>query len=354
MQPKCSAEQSNSDRKQPLSALCDWGQQFTAIHSSIIAKWFMLLPDSGTGSDTFFHLLLARRMISISNLSKHYDSVVAVDDLNLSIEPGEVFGFIGPNGAGKTTTIRLLVGLLKPTRGNAQIFGMDCWANGANLRNRIGYLPGDLYVYQKMTTRSFVRYFARLRKTDTAEETDRLAGLFDLDLDRPIGQLSKGNRQKAGLIQALAHRPDLLVLDEPTSGLDPLLQQEFLELMGHIRERGQTVFLSSHLLDEVERIADRIGVINNGQLNRIGTVEELRATARRIVEIRFEHPPAASEFADVEGVSNAEIHGTTLKCVATGSMDALMKAAAQQTVVDVRSQEENLEELFLDMYRENA
>ena len=354
MQPKCSAEQSNSDRKQPLSALCDWGQQFTAIHSSIIAKRFILLPDSGTGSDTFFHLLLARRMISISNLSKHYDSVVAVDDLNLSIEPGEVFGFIGPNGAGKTTTIRLLVGLLKPTRGNAQIFGMDCWANGANLRNRIGYLPGDLYVYQKMTTRSFVRYFARLRKTDTAEETDRLAGLFDLDLDRPIGQLSKGNRQKAGLIQALAHRPDLLVLDEPTSGLDPLLQQEFLELMGHIRERGQTVFLSSHLLDEVERIADRIGVINNGQLNRIGTVEELRATARRIVEIRFEHPPAASEFADVEGVSNAEIHGTTLKCVATGSMDALMKAAAQQTVVDVRSQEENLEEVFLDMYRENA
>jgi ABC-2 type transport system ATP-binding protein len=293
-------------------------------------------------------------MISISNLSKHYGNVVAVDDLNLSIEPGEVFGFIGPNGAGKTTTIRVLVGLLKPTRGSAQIFGMDCWANGANLRNRIGYLPGDLYLYQKMTTRSCVRYFARLRNMDTAEETDRLAGLFNLDLDRPIGQLSKGNRQKAGLIQALAHRPDLLVLDEPTSGLDPLLQQEFLELMGHIRERGQTVFLSSHLLDEVERIADRIGVINSGQLNRIGTVEELRATARRIVEIRFEHPPVASEFADVEGVSNAEIHGTTLKCVATGSMDALMKAAAQQTVVDVRSQEENLEEVFLDMYRENT
>ena len=293
-------------------------------------------------------------MISISNLSKHYGDVVAVDDLNLSIEPGEVFGFIGPNGAGKTTTIRVLVGLLKPTRGSAQISGMDCWTDGANLRNRIGYLPGDLYLYQKMTTRSLLRYFARLRHTDTAEETNRLARQFDLDLDRPIGQLSKGNRQKAGLIQALAHRPDLLVLDEPTSGLDPLLQQEFLELMGHVRERGQTVFLSSHLLDEVERIADRIGVINNGQLNRIGTVAELRATARRIIEIRFEHPPTESEFADIEGVSNTEIHGTMLKCTATGSMDALMKAAARHTVVDVRSQEENLEEVFLDMYRENA
>jgi len=297
---------------------------------------------------------MAPRMISISNLSKHYGDVVAVDDLNLSIEPGEVFGFIGPNGAGKTTTIRVLVGLLKPTRGNAQISDMDCWTDGASLRNRIGYLPGDLYLYQKMTTRSLLRYFARLRHTDTAEETNRLARQFDLDLDRPIGQLSKGNRQKAGLIQALAHRPDLLILDEPTSGLDPLLQQEFLELMGHVRERGQTVFLSSHLLDEVERIADRIGVINSGQLMRIGTVVELRATARRIIEIRFEHPPTSNEFADIEGVSNVEIQGTTLKCVATGSMDALMKTAAQQTVVDVRSQEENLEEVFLDMYRGNA
>jgi ABC-2 type transport system ATP-binding protein len=293
-------------------------------------------------------------MISINNLSKHYGNVIAVDDLNLSIEPGEVFGFIGPNGAGKTTTIRVLVGLLKPTCGNVQIFGMDCWTSGANLRNRIGYLPGDLYLYQKMTTRNLVHYFARLRNTDTAAETNRLARQFDLDLDRPIGQLSKGNRQKAGLIQALAHRPDLLVLDEPTAGLDPLLQQEFLELMGHVRERGQTVFLSSHLLDEVERVADQIGVINSGQLNRVGTVSELRAAARRIIEIRFGHPPAASDFTDVEGVSNIEINGTILKCIATGSMDALMKAMAQHTVVDVRSQEENLEEVFLDMYRENA
>ena len=239
---------------------------------------------------------------------------------------------------------RCALPIFKPNRGSIHIYGMDCWAEGAKIRNRIGYIPGDLYLYQKMTTRSLVRYFARLRNTDTAAETDRLARQFDLDLDRPIGQLSKGNRQKAGLIQALAHRPDLLVLDEPTAGLDPLLQQEFLELMGHMRERGQTVFLSSHLLAEVERVADRIGVINSGQLNRIGTVAELRAATRRIIEIRFEHPPAASEFADVEGVSNAEIHGTMLKCIATGSMDALMKAAARHTVVDVRSQEESLEE----------
>jgi ABC-2 type transport system ATP-binding protein len=293
-------------------------------------------------------------MITVNNLSKHYGKVVAVTDLDLSIEPGEVFGFIGPNGAGKTTTIRILVGLLKPTSGNAQILGMDSWTDGANLRNRIGYLPGDLYLYKKMTTRGLLRYFSRLRNLDTSTETDHLAHQFDLDLDRPIGQLSKGNRQKAGLIQALAHRPDLLVLDEPTSGLDPLLQQEFLELMGRMRERGQTVFLSSHLLDEVERVADRIGIIHNGKLNQVGTVTELRAAARRVIEIRFEHPPAASDFADVEGISKMEVHGTMLKCIATGSMDSLIKAAARHTIVDIRSQAENLEEVFLDMYREDS
>ena len=291
-------------------------------------------------------------MIEISEFSKWYSGkILAVDKLNLSIDAGEIFGFIGPNGAGKTTTIRTLIGHLKASSGRVALFEKDAWREGANIRHRIGYLPGDLYLYKKVSTRNLISYFDRLRGINTSANSKLLSKRFDLDLDRPIGELSKGNRQKAGLLQALSHDPDLLILDEPTTGLDPLLQQEFLDIISQFRDQGRTVFLSSHLLDEVERVADRIGLIQDGRLARIGTVDELRAEARQSIEIRFDQPVSSEEFLNLEGLSNLNIDGNTLKCVTIGSMDSLVKAAAKYTVTYIRSESQDLEELFLDMYR---
>jgi ABC-2 type transport system ATP-binding protein len=291
-------------------------------------------------------------MIEISEFSKWYSGkILAVDKLNLSIDAGEIFGFIGPNGAGKTTTIRTLIGHLKASSGRVALFEKDAWREGANIRHRIGYLPGDLYLYKKVSTRNLISYFDRLRGINTSANSKLLSKRFDLDLDRPIGELSKGNRQKAGLLQALSHDPDLLILDEPTTGLDPLLQQEFLDIISQFRDQGRTVFLSSHLLDEVERVADRIGLIQDGRLARIGTVDELRAEAKQSIEIRFDQPVSSEEFLNLEGLSNLNIDGNTLKCVTIGSMDSLVKAAAKHTVTYIRSESQDLEELFLDMYR---
>ena len=291
-------------------------------------------------------------MIEISEFSKWYSGkILAVDKLNLSIDAGEIFGFIGPNGAGKTTTIRTLIGHLKASSGRVALFEKDAWREGANIRHRIGYLPGDLYLYKKVSTRNLISYFDRLRGMNTSANSKLLSKRFDLDLDRPIGELSKGNRQKAGLLQALSHDPDLLILDEPTTGLDPLLQQEFLDIISQFRDQGRTVFLSSHLLDEVERVADRIGLIQDGRLARIGTVDELRAEAKQSIEIRFDQPVSSEEFLNLAGLSNLNIDGNTLKCVTIGSMDSLVKAAAKHTVTYIRSESQDLEELFLDMYR---
>ena len=291
-------------------------------------------------------------MIEISEFSKWYSGkILAVDKLNLSIDAGEIFGFIGPNGAGKTTTIRTLIGHLKASSGRVALFEKDAWREGANIRHRIGYLPGDLYLYKKVSTRNLISYFDRLRGINTSANSKLLSKRFDLDLDRPIGELSKGNRQKAGLLQALSHDSDLLILDEPTTGLDPLLQQEFLDIISQFRDQGRTVFLSSHLLDEVERVADRIGLIQDGRLARIGTVDELRAEAKQSIEIRFDQPVSSEEFLNLEGLSNLNIDGNTLKCVTIGSMDSLVKAAAKYTVTYIRSESQDLEELFLDMYR---
>ena len=291
-------------------------------------------------------------MIEISEFSKSYSGkILAVDKLNLSVSEGEIFGFIGPNGAGKTTTIRALVGHLKASSGRVIVFGKDAWSEGMEIRHRIGYLPGDLYLYKKESARSLIGYFDKIRGVDTSSNLKLLAKRFDLDLDRPIGALSKGNRQKVGLIQALCHNPDLIILDEPTTGLDPLLQQEFVEIIDEIRDQGGTVFLSSHLLDEVERVADRIGLIQDGRLAQVVTINELRAQAKQMIEIYFDQPVSSAEFANLACVSNLNINGNILKCKTTGSIDALVKIAAKYTIIYIRSESQDLEELFLDMYR---
>jgi ABC-2 type transport system ATP-binding protein len=290
-------------------------------------------------------------VIRTEALTKRYRDGRGVQELAFEVEAGEVFGYLGPNGAGKTTTIRLLLDLIRPTSGRAEVFGLDPRRDGPAVRARIGYLPGDLRLYEKLTGREQLRYFASLRGLDGLGEADGLARRFDLELDRPIRSLSKGNRQKVGLVQALLHRPALLVLDEPTAGLDPLVQQEFYELVRELVAEGCTVFLSSHVLSEVQ---DRVAVISEGRVELVDTVEALRARALARVHVTFATAPPDDAFAAVPGVRELERRGATVVLALEGVADPLVKALARFEVVALDSHEADLEDVFLDLYREPA
>jgi ABC-2 type transport system ATP-binding protein len=273
----------------------------------------------------------------------------ALAGLDLRVDGGEVFGFLGPNGAGKTTTIRLLLDLIRPNAGQVRVFGEDPRDN-AGVRARIGYLGGDFVVDGKQTGRELLTFLADLRGGVPTTRIDELAQRLDLDLSRRIGQLSKGNRQKVGLAQAFMHQPPLLVLDEPTSGLDPLLQQQFIELVRAATDNGQTVFMSSHVLSEVQATCHRVGIIRDGQLVTIANVDELREQAQRKIEITFGAAVDVAEFAAVSELRNVTLNGNTLRAVLSGSPDALVKAAARHQVVSLLAEEPELEELFFSFY----
>ena len=274
-----------------------------------------------------------------------------MEGLTFRIERGEVFGFLGPNGAGKSTTIRMILDLIRPTAGRLTVLGCDPRREGAQVRARIGYLPGDLRLYPRMTGRELVGWFARLRGMDGTGDAQALAARLDLDLDRPARALSRGNRQKVGLVQAFMHRPDLLVLDEPTSGLDPLVQQAFAALARETADRGGTVFLSSHVLSEVQRVADRVGVVREGRLELLEAVESLRERAPQRVEVTFAAPPPPDAMAGVAGVRELERHGTVVLMALEGPADALVKRLARFEVLGIDSHEADLEDVFLGLYR---
>jgi ABC-2 type transport system ATP-binding protein len=284
-------------------------------------------------------------------LTKRYGADRGVEDLSFEVVQGEVFGYLGPNGAGKTTTLRLLLDLIRPTSGTVSLFGLDARRDGAEARSRVGYLPGDLRLYEKLTGREQLRFFSRLRRFDHLGDADRLAQQLDVDLDRPIRDLSKGNRQKVGLLQALMHRPDLLVLDEPTSGLDPLVQQEFYALAREATGEGRTVLISSHVLSEVQHIADRVAVIREGRLEVVEAVETLRSRALTRVAATFADLPPADAFADLDDVRELERRGRTVFLSLQGSADALVKRLARYDVVALDSHEADLEDVFLELYR---
>jgi ABC-2 type transport system ATP-binding protein len=279
--------------------------------------------------------------------------VRALADLELSVEQGEVFGYLGPNGAGKSTTIRLLLDLIRPTAGQAFVLGLDPRRDGVEARRRIGYLPGDLRLADRMTAREQLDSLARLRGRVDVALRDQLCERFGVVLGRPIRQLSKGNRQKVGLVQAFRHRPELVVLDEPSSGLDPLLQAELRSLLRETAADGRTVFLSSHSLDEVQHVADRVGIIRSGRLADVDTVERLRERALRHVAVVFAEPVDASRFAALDGVRVDHADGTIVRLSAPeAAMDAVVKEAAAHRVVDLVSQPADLEEIFLELYEE--
>ena len=274
-----------------------------------------------------------------------------VEGLTFRVEAGEVFGFLGPNGAGKSTTIRMILDLIRPTAGRLAVLGRDPRREGARVRARVGYMPGDLRLYPRMTGRELVGWFARLRGMDGTGDAQALAARLDLDLDRPARALSRGNRQKVGMVQAFMHRPDLLVLDEPTSGLDPLVQQTFAALARETADRGGTVFLSSHVLSEVQHVADRVGVVREGRLELVETVESLRERAPQRVEVTFAAPPPPDAMAGIAGVRELERHGPVVLMALEGPADPLVKRLARFEVLGIDSHEADLEDVFLGLYR---
>lgn len=296
-------------------------------------------------------------VIRAQGLVKDYGSTRALHGVDLDVQTGEVFGFLGPNGAGKSTTIRLLMDLLRPTAGTVEIFGTAPAAGGPGLRERIGYLPGELSFPARMSAGEYLAYLAALRGGRGRRRTGELAERFSLDLSRPLRALSKGNKQKVGLVQAFMHEPELLVLDEPTSGLDPLLQREFLQLAREAGAGGATVFLSSHMLQEVEEVAGRVAIIREGRVVDLDDVRTLRARAGQQVLLRFAEPVSLAEFAELPGVEDAALDpsdGVTLSCLLRGDPMPLLAAAVRHRVVRWQAEDRELEDLFLDFYRQPA
>ncbi len=288
--------------------------------------------------------------IELDRLTKRYGGARGIEDVTLSVRVGEVFGFLGPNGAGKTTTIRTLLDLLHPTSGAARVLGLDSRRDAAAIHARLGNLPGDFAYDPRMTGRDLLVFVAGLRGLRGLGRSEALARRFEADLDRPLGDLSRGNRQKIGIVQAAFHEPELLVLDEPTSGLDPLMQEEFMAFVAEERALGRTILLSSHDLDEVERVCDRVGIIREGRLVAVEDVAAITARAYRHVTIRFAEPVDTAEFARLPGVSDLESTDGRISFRAEGDLDAVVKTAARHTVSDIELSHPTLEEVFLTYY----
>ncbi len=301
-------------------------------------------PGAGSSSGR----LPAVAAIRTENLTKRYGDTLALDALTLQIEPGEVYGYLGPNGAGKTTTIRLLLGLHRPSDGRAELFGLDAWREPVTAHRHVAYVAGEPFLWPSLTAAETFEFLARVRGGTDVAYRDVLTERFKLDLNKKIRALSKGNRQKVQLVAALATRAELLILDEPTSGLDPLMEVAFRQSVQEAKERGQTIFLSSHILSEVEALCDRVGILRDGRLVDQGTLAELRHLSATTVEVTFEGP--APELPPLEGVDVVRAGPSALRCEVSGSIGPLIAALGQHPVVALTSREPSLEEIFLHHY----
>jgi ABC-2 type transport system ATP-binding protein len=286
--------------------------------------------------------------IKTHGLTKHFREHVALDDLNLTVERGEVFGYLGPNGAGKTTTIRLLLGLIRPTSGEAHIFGLPAERNALEVHRQVAYVPGEASLWPALTGGETLQLLGRLHgKVDEAYRDD-LVERFDLDPSKPVRAYSKGNRQKVMLIAALMTRAPLLILDEPTAGLDPLMEQTFRACVRAARDAGQTVFLSSHILSEVEALCDRVAILRSGRLIEVGSLDQLRHLSKLTIEVTFEDEVV--DLTTVPGVGAVEVAGQHVRCQVAGEITPLLHVLANAHVRELLSREPSLEELFLAHY----
>jgi len=292
------------------------------------------------------------RPIQAEGLTKRYGETLALDGLDLSIEPGEVYGYLGPNGAGKTTTIRLLLGIHRPTRGRAALFGIDAWADPVEAHRRVAYVSGEPFLWPGMTGAETMEFLARVHGGTDRAYRDELVRRFELDTRKKVRALSKGNRQKVQLVAALATRADLLVLDEPTSGLDPLMEMAFRECVREAKQRGQAVFLSSHILSEVEALCDRVGILREGRLVDQGTLAELRHLSTQTVEVTFSG--RVPQLAPLPGVQVGPAGPNALRFEVSGSVGPVINALAGHPVTALVSREPSLEEIFMHHYDGHA
>jgi ABC-2 type transport system ATP-binding protein len=289
-------------------------------------------------------------VIETQRLTKSYGPHRGIVDLDLDVAEGEIFGFLGPNGAGKTTTMRVLLDLIRPTSGRAAVFGIETTVDPVAIHRRVGYLPGEFDLYDRLTGAETIAYFANLRGGVDRTYAGALIERLDLDPSRRFREYSKGNKQKVGLIVALQHRPDLLILDEPTAGLDPLVQQTFFAVVREARADGRTIFLSSHIIDEVDRTCDRVAIIREGRLVQVDRIEAIRELAFHHVELTFASPVAAAVFDGIAGVHDVVAAGAVVTMRVSGPIGAVLAVAAGHGLVDVVSREPNLEDVFLAQY----
>ena len=292
--------------------------------------------------------------ITTTRLTKTYGTSRGIEAVDLQVPAGEIFGFLGPNGAGKTTTIRILIDHIRPTSGQAQVLGLDARADSVEIRRRIGILPSDVALYPRATGGQILQYLSNLRGGVDRTDLGRLVERFGVELDRPVRELSMGNRQKIALVSAFLGQPELVILDEPTVGLDPLVQQEFHTLLAEVRAQGRTVFLSSHTLSEVERVADRVAIIREGRLVVTERVTDLKRKAVRRLEFEFAAPVPADRFVAMPQVNAVEADGRILRLSIAGPVGAVVTEAAAHDLVNVISEEPDLEDLFLSYYRPAA
>ncbi len=293
---------------------------------------------------------MTEKVIETQGLTVYYGKHRGIKDVNLTVEKGEAFGFLGPNGAGKTTTQRVLLDVIRPTSGRASIFGMDSRTQGVELRKRVGYLPGELALYKDMKADQFFKMYEYLRAANGKQGYWReLAKRLDLDISRKIGNFSRGNKQKVGIVAAFMNQPDLLILDEPTGGLDPLVQQTVMEMVREVKADGRTVFFSSHILPEVQAVCDRVGIIRDGQLVATQSVEELIAARLNRLTMIFVDLPPVGTFA-LEGVTEMERTEQSITLEVRENLPQVLAAAAQHDIQDIRTHNISLEDVFLDYY----
>jgi ABC-2 type transport system ATP-binding protein len=287
-------------------------------------------------------------VIEIENLTKNYGKARGIIDVNLNVEQGEIFGFIGPNGAGKSTTIRTLLGLIYPTSGSATIFGKSC-SKSPEVRKEVGYLPSEVFYYDNMRVIDLLKYSASFYKKDCTKRINELSEIMDLDLKKKIDDLSFGNKKKVGIVQGLIHEPKLIILDEPTSGLDPLMQQKFFELIAQENKKGSTVFFSSHILGEVQKMCSRVAFIKDGKIIKLEKMSTLQENNYKSFKIEAK-AAIANDYFNISGVSKLEVKGKTVEFIFKGNINSIMKKIADIELINISIEEPDLEEIFMHYY----